>query len=73
MSGEPIDLRGLTPPEPMTRMLAELAALGDGDEFEVILPHAPVPLYALLKERGAEWETVSDEPGCFVLCVRRAR
>ena len=71
MIRETHDLRGLTPPEPMVRVLSALAALGPGGEFDAILPHAPVPLYGLLAERGAAWETVSDEPGRFVLRVRR--
>lgn len=71
MSRETLDLRGLTPPEPMVRILSALAALDPGGELDAILPHAPVPLYGLLEERGAAWETVSDEPGRFVLRVRR--
>ena len=71
MSRETLDLRGLTPPEPMVRILTALAAVGDGDGIEAILPHAPAPLYALLQERGATWETVSDEPGRFVLLIKK--
>jgi hypothetical protein len=59
-----IDLRGLQPPEPMMRVIA---ALGD-DEIEATLPHQPVPLYAMLDERGYGHEVVRDEPG---LCVVR--
>ncbi len=73
MSLEALDLRGLTPPEPMVRIFSALAALGEGEELVAILPHAPVPLFALLEERGASWETVADEPGRFVLRVRRTR
>ncbi len=73
MSSEPMDLRGLTPPEPMVRIFSALAALGEGDELVAILPHEPVPLFAMLEERGASWETVADEPGRFVLRVWRAR
>ena len=71
MSRETLDLRGLTPPEPMVRILTALAALGDGDEIEAILPHAPAPLYGLLQERGAAWETIADEPGRFVLLIKK--
>ena len=71
MSRQTLDLRGLTPPEPMVRILSALAALGEGDEIEAILPHAPVPLYGLLQERGAMWETLADEPGRFVLLLKR--
>ena len=73
MSPEPLDLRGLTAPEPMVRIFSALAALGEGEELVAILPHEPVPLFAMLEERGASWETVSDEPGRFVLRVRRDR
>ena len=71
MSRETLDLRGLTPPEPLVRILSALAALGKDDEFEAILPHAPVPLYELLRERGGAWKTLADEPGRFVLLVKR--
>ena len=71
MSRERLDVRGLTPPEPMVRILSALAALGAEDEIEAILPHAPAPLYGLLHERGAVWETLTDEPGRFVLLVKR--
>jgi TusA-related sulfurtransferase len=71
MSRETLDLRGLTPPEPMVRILSALAALGKDDELEAILPHPPVPLYGLLRERGAVWETLADEPGRFVLLVKK--
>ena len=62
-----MDLRGLTPPEPMMRILS---ALGE-DELEAILPHQPVPLYGMLRERGYEHEVVRDEPGLCVVRIRR--
>ena len=71
MSRQTLDLRGLIPPEPMVRILSALAALGVAEEIEAILPHPPAPLYNLLQERGAVWETLSDEPGRFVLLVKK--
>lgn len=62
-----LDLRGLTPPEPMLRILA---LLGD-DVIEATLPHPPVPLYAMLEERGYDHEVVRDEPGLCVVRIRR--
>ncbi len=62
-----MDLRGLTPPEPMIRILS---ALGD-DEIEATLPHQPVPLYAMLEERGYAHEVVRDEPGVCVVRIKR--
>jgi len=46
-----LDLRGLQPPEPMVRILAALER-APGAPLRAILPHEPVPLYALLAERG---------------------
>jgi hypothetical protein len=46
-----MDLRGLRPPEPIVRILQALER-GTGAPLRVILPHEPVPLYALLRERG---------------------
>lgn len=62
-----MDLRGLPPPEPIMRIIA---ALGD-DEIEATLPHQPVPLYAMLEERGYEHEVVREEPGSCVVRIRR--
>ena len=62
-----MDLRGLAPPEPMMRILE---ALGDG-EIEATLPHQPIPLYAMLEERGYQHEVVREEPGLCVLRIRR--
>lgn len=71
MTRQTRDLRGLAAPEPMFRILCALADLGAGDEFEAILPHEPGPLYELLRERGAVWKTLADEPGRFVLLVKK--
>jgi len=46
-----MDLRGLRPPEPMVRIFQALER-SPGVPLRVILPHEPVPLYALLRERG---------------------
>ncbi len=62
-----MDLRGLPPPEPMMRIIS---ALGD-DVIEATFPHQPVPLYAMLEERGYAHEVVRDEPGVCVVLIRR--
>lgn len=46
-----MDLRGLQPPEPIVRIFQALER-SPGVPLRVILPHEPVPLYALLRERG---------------------
>lgn len=68
MTKRTMDLRGLTPPEPMERILA---ALGGDGEIEATLPHQPVPLYGLLADLGYEHEIVREEPGLCVVRIRK--
>jgi uncharacterized protein (DUF2249 family) len=62
-----MDLRGLQPPEPMMRIID---ALGD-DEIEATFPHQPVPLYAMLEERGYQHEVVREDPGLCIVRIRK--
>jgi hypothetical protein len=43
-----IDGRDMLPPEPLERVLAELANLAPGEELVVLLRCEPLPLYAIL-------------------------
>lgn len=72
MSARRLDLRGMAPPEPMMRIMAELTTLGAGEALEAVLPHEPVPLYAMLERGGWAHEVVSHEAGACVVRVRRA-
>lgn len=72
MSARRLDLRGMAPPEPMMRIMAELSTLAEGEALEAVLPHEPVPLYAMLDEQGWAHEVVSKGPGACVVRVRRA-
>jgi uncharacterized protein (DUF2249 family) len=72
VSRKSYDLRALAAPEPMMRIIMAFDALAKGDAFEAVLPHAPTPIYGHLRERGAEWEILADEPGRFVLLVKKA-
>lgn len=46
------DLRGLTPPQPMEIILAEVDAAGPGQLLAYVLPHFPAPLVPLLAQQG---------------------
>jgi uncharacterized protein (DUF2249 family) len=50
-----LDNRGLPPPEPMVRILGELAALGPEDDLEVLMDREPMLLYPELERRGFRW------------------
>jgi hypothetical protein len=47
-----IDGRDMLPPEPMERVLAELADLAPGEELVVLLRCEPLPLYSILDRSG---------------------
>jgi hypothetical protein len=65
-----IDLRGLRPPEPMVRIFEELER-GAGAPLRVILPHEPVPLYGLLRERGYRYSGAPRDDGGFEVLIER--
>jgi hypothetical protein len=65
-----MDLRGLQPPEPIVRIFQ---ALDRGEEpLRVILPHEPVPLYGLLKERGYSYAGATRADGGYELAITKA-
>lgn len=65
----PLDLRGLQPPEPIVRIFE---ALERGEApLRVILPHEPVPLYGLLRERGFAYTGAPRADGGYELAITR--
>ena len=66
-----MDLRGLRPPEPIVRIFQELER-SPGVPLRVILPHEPVPLYALLRERGYSCTGSPRPDGGFEVLIERS-
>ena len=66
-----MDLRGLRPPEPIVRILQALER-GTGAPLRVILPHEPVPLYALLREHGYSCTGSPRPDGGFEVLIERS-
>ncbi len=66
-----MDLRGLQPPEPIVRIFQALER-GPGAPLRVILPHEPVPLYGLLRERGYRYSGTARRDGGFEVLIERA-
>ena len=66
-----MDLRGLQPPEPMVRIFQALER-SPGAPLRVILPHEPVPLYALLRERGFSCTGATRPDGGFEILIERS-
>ncbi len=65
-----MDLRGLQPPEPIVRIFAALERSPEAP-LRVILPHEPVPLYALLRDRGFRYSGASRPEGGYELLIDR--
>lgn len=67
----PMDLRGLQPPEPIVRIFQALER-APHEPVRAILPHEPVPLYGLLRERGFGWAGTQRPDGGYELLIRKA-
>jgi uncharacterized protein DUF2249 len=66
-----LDLRGLQPPEPIVRIFAALER-SPQQPLRAILPHEPVPLYALLREQGYRCSGAPRADGGYELLIERA-
>ena len=65
-----LDLRGLRPPEPIVRIFDALERAPDAP-LRAILPHEPVPLYGLLRERGFACTGAQRADGGFEILIER--
>jgi hypothetical protein len=66
-----LDLRGLQPPEPIVRILAALERAPD-EPLHAILPHEPLPLYGLLRERGFSCIGETRGDGGYHLLIKKS-
>ncbi len=67
----PMDLRGLQPPEPIVRIFEALER-APRTPLRAILPHEPVPLYGLLRERGFAYTGTPRSDGGFEVLIEKA-
>lgn len=66
-----VDLRGLQPPEPIVRIFRALES-APRSPLRVILPHEPVPLYDMLRQRGFRYSGAPRPDGGFELLIEAA-
>ena len=66
-----MDLRGLQAPEPIVRIFRALER-APGEPLRVVLPHEPVPLYGLLRERGFSYSGSTRADGGYELFIESA-
>lgn len=69
----PLDVRGLEPPEPMTRILERLDTLEPGVTLDVVHDRHPIFLYPQLDARGFAYETEEEAPGRVRIRIRRGK
>jgi uncharacterized protein (DUF2249 family) len=67
-----VDARGLEPPQPMVKILEELAALPAGASLFARTDRRPMHLYAHLEQRGFAGESEEQADGSFLTHIRRA-
>lgn len=66
-----LDNRGLQPPEPMVRIMSALEKLPPDEALEVLMDRRPIPLFAILTDRGYQYETDDLPGGGCRLTIRR--
>lgn len=71
MESQPVQLdnRGLSPPEPMLRILAALESLGHGGRIVAKLDRRPIFLFPELDERGCTYTCDPAAEGGFLLTI----
>lgn len=66
-----LDVRDLTPPEPLERVLVALHALREAQYLRARLPREPYPLYPLLQEFGYAWRARPPDGAGFEILIWR--
>ncbi|MHB8463078.1 MAG: DUF2249 domain-containing protein [Vulcanimicrobiaceae bacterium] len=66
-----LDNRGLTPPEPLVRILKICDELATGDRIESIMDRRPMFLLPELEERGFSYTCVEQGDRSFLLTIER--
>lgn len=71
---EPLDLRGLPPPEPMEQILQRLHLLPPGERLVALTPVKPLPLLPLLEQLGfaCHMRELASGGACVTICHAQA-
>lgn len=66
-----LDNRGLSPPEPMLRILAALESLARGGKIVAKMDRRPIFLFPELEERGCTYSCDPAAEGGFLLTIAK--
>lgn len=64
-----LDCRGLHPPEPLVRILAELDKLSDSEVLEAWLDRRPLMLFPELAERNLAYRCDQNAEGAYIVRI----
>lgn len=64
-----MDNRGLSAPEPLLRILAELDSLPAGGQIVALMDRQPLFLYPELEERGCTYTCDPNASGFYTLTI----
>ena len=67
-----LDNRGLSPPEPMLRILAALDSLAQGGRIVAKMDRRPIFLFPELEERGCTYSCDPAQEGGFLLTITKS-
>lgn len=65
-----LDARGLEPPQPMVRILDELATLPEGATLHALTDRQPMHLFEQLEARGFQAESKENDEGGYLTVIR---
>lgn len=66
-----LDNRGLSPPEPLLRILEACEQLTPGDRIEAQMDRRPVFLFPELEDRGLHYDCEEREDSGFIVRVEK--
>ena len=66
-----LDVRGLAPPEPLTRALQALENLSSVDRLCLLIDREPFPLYGILQDEGYHYATKIGADDHYEICIWR--
>lgn len=64
-----MDNRGLSPPEPLLRILAALESLPAGGQIIALMDRQPLFLYPELEKRKCTYTCEPNTSGCYTLTI----
>jgi uncharacterized protein (DUF2249 family) len=69
---ETLDVRGMSPPEPIERVLEAIDAFKAGDTLKLVIDCHPVPLFRILDRNGYAYRVERGTESQYEITIWRA-